>query len=173
VAPRLSVVVVATAVALSVALTGALAVWGAGGASRGPEVVVTSAAGEVLVRVPAPGGQFAVGYRNSLYGSRAEERYRLTPGGRFALEELAADQVAVLEEYYAVAETPRRAGRDDRRQFVVDPHPGRAPSFVRLSIAATDLGERTLLVPGSPPVALWRLVDGADPTVVLQVQGSR
>lgn len=164
--------VVAAGVAITVVVTAALATtWGAG--DDLPEVVVSSAAGEVLARVPAPAGRFAVGYRNSLYGSRAEERYRLTPGGRFALEELAADQVAVLEEYYAVAETPRRAAPDDRRQFVVDPHPDRRPSFTQLSVAATDRGERTLLVPGSPPVALWRLVADDDPTVVLQLQGAR
>ncbi len=87
--------VLGATVAVTVAITAALAgAWGSSG--HGPEVVVSSGTGELLARVPAPSGQFAVAYRNSLYGSRAEERYRLAAGGRFALEELAADQVAVL-----------------------------------------------------------------------------
>ena len=48
-------------------------------------------------------------YRNSVYGTLAEERYRVAADGRFALVELAADQLAVLEEYYAVPGPVRRA----------------------------------------------------------------
>ncbi|MDP9398279.1 MAG: hypothetical protein M3P96_10880 [Actinomycetota bacterium] len=169
-----------TAPRLALALTLALA--GAGGAAAlgaPPEgsagdggrmsVVVRAAGGDVLARVPLEGGRFAVSYRNSLYGTLAEERYAVAPDGRFALVELAADQLAVLEEYYAVPGAPRRAPDGDRRALVADPHPDRAAVFGNLSIAATDLGKRTLLVPGSPPVELWRLVD-ADPTIVLHLE---
>jgi hypothetical protein len=140
-------------------------------ASDGRTVVVSDARGDVLALVALSGDRFAVRYRNSLYGTLAEERYHVAPDGRFTLEELAADQLAVLEEYYAVPGPPRPAADGDRRTFVAAPHPQRSPTFAELSIAATDLGERTLLVPGSDPVALWRLVDADGPTVVLRVGG--
>ena len=132
-------------------------------------LVVTSAEGDVLSRIPLRDERFVVSYRNSIYGTLAEERYVVEPDGRFRLVQLAADQLAVLEEYYAVAGAPRRSSPDDRRVFVVEPDPDRAPVFRNLSIAATDLGERTLLVAGSAPVELWRLV-GDDPTTVLHVE---
>ena len=165
---------VVTALALAL---GAVAGVVAFGAARGAAVtdgdaaavVVRAADGDVLTRVPLASDQFAVSYRNSLYGTLAEERYAVGPDGRFTLVELAADQLAVLEEYYAVRDAPRRAPHNDRRAFVADPHPDRASVFRDLSIAATDLGQRTLLVPGSPPVELWRLVDD-DPTIVLHVE---
>jgi hypothetical protein len=37
----------------------------------------------------------------------------------------------------------------------------------RLALAATDLGERTLLVDGRPPIALWRLVGDSAPGLTL------
>lgn len=163
------------ALALGAGAVGAGAVGGAGSGDRsqdGPVVVVTDAGGDVLARVALPGDRFAVRYRNSLYGTLAEERYVVTVDGRFTLDELAADQLAVLEEYYAVPGPPRPAPDGDRRAFVAAPHPERAPSFEQLSIAATDLGQRTLLVPGSDEVDLWRLVDTDDPTVVLRLTGA-
>lgn len=38
-----------------------------------------------------------------------------------------------------------------------------------LLVAATDLGERTLLVDGASPLELWRLVDDAQPTVRIEL----
>lgn len=140
---------------------------GAGDASRA--VAVRDAEGDVLTRVPLDRGRFAVSYRNSVYGTLAEERYTVSDDGRFQLVQLAADQLAVLEEYYAVPDPPQRAPEGDRRTWVVAPHPDRPAVFTRLSIAASDLGERTLLVPGSPPVALWQLVTD-NPTVVLSIE---
>jgi hypothetical protein len=166
----------APALALAALAIGAGAVGTAGwGETRadGRAARVTDSDGDVLALVELTGDRFAVRYRNSLYGTLAEERYTVTSGGRFTLEELAADQLAVLEEYYALPSPPRPAPDSDRRAFVAPPHPERAPTFDELSIAATDLGERTLLVPGSEPVDLWRLVDDGDPTVVLQVGGVR
>ena len=176
---RLRTVPALALAALAVLAIGAGAVGaGAVGAARsggtdpdGPAVVVTDADGDVLARVALTGDRFAVRYRNSLYGTLAEERYTVA-SGRFTLDELAADQIAVLEEYYAVPGPPRPAPDGDRRAFVAAPHPERSPTFDELSIAATDLGERTLLVPGSDSVELWRLVHD-DPTVVLQVDGVR
>ncbi len=126
--------------------------------------------GEVLASVPLTGDRFAVGYRNSVYTTLAEERYRVLPDGRFALTELAADQVAVLEEYYAVPGAPRPAPSRDRRAHVAEPDPARPAVFDVLNIAATDLGERTLYVPGAEPVPIWRLVTGEDPTVLLEIE---
>jgi hypothetical protein len=136
----------------------------------GPAVVVRTPDGDVLASVPLAGDRFAVGYRNSVYTTPAEERYRVLADGRFALVELAADQVAVLEEYYAVPGAPRPALPGDRRAHVAEPDPARSAVFDVLNIAATDLGERTLYVPGAAPVPIWRLVTGQDPTVLLEIE---
>ena len=149
-------------------LVGALGPSLAGTPGDGPSVVVRDGDGDVLAHVPLGGDRFAVRYRNSIYGTLAEERYRVDDDGRFTLAALAADQLAVLEEYYAVP-AATAAPEDDRRSFLADPAPGRAPTFTGLSIAATRLGERTLLVPGRDPLALWQLVDD-DPTIVLRIE---
>jgi hypothetical protein len=138
------------------------------GASSGPPaVVVRDDAGEVLASVPLRRGRFAVSYRNSIYGTLAESRYVAMPRGRFRLTHVAADQRAVIEEYYALP-GPRRTGAGDRRTWVIEP--ARSMTFDDLSIAATDLGERTLHAPGQPPVRMWRLVDDDDPIVTLAIE---
>jgi hypothetical protein len=140
---------------------------GCAAADHGPAVTVRDESGAVLTRVPLPSPGFAVSYRNSVYGTVAEERYRVEPDGRFGLVELAADQVAVLEEYYAVPGPVRPAPDGDRRRWVAPPRDH--PVFGELAIAATALGERTLHVPGHPPVPLPPLVtEGV--TVVLDVE---
>ncbi len=161
-----AVVLVAAAVLVGavVATTAALA----GDGERA--VVVRTPDGEVLARVPLTGDRFAVSYRNSVYTTLAEERYRVLPDDRFALVEIAADQVAVLEEYYALPGAPESAPPGDRRGHVAEPDPGRPAVFEVLNIAATDLGERTLYVPGAAPVPIWRLVTGEDPTVLLEIE---
>ena len=136
----------------------------------GRAVVVRTPDGEVLASVPLTGNRFAVGYRNSVYTTLAEERYRVLPDGRFELVELAADQVAVLEEYYAVPGAPRPAPPGDRRHHVAEPDPARPAVFDVLNIAATDLGERTLHTPGTDPVPIWRLLTREDPTVLLEIE---
>jgi hypothetical protein len=157
-------------VVLGVALAGLAA---AEPAATGLAVTVRDADGDVRARVPLPdGGAFAVSYRNSLYRTLAEERYRTGADGRFALVELAADQLAVLEEYYAVPGPVRSAPATDRRRWLA--RPAGAHEFATLSVAATALGERTLHVAGRPPVPLPPLVsDGTDPTVVLDVEEAR
>jgi hypothetical protein len=137
----------------------------------GPVVSIRDPAGALLAQVPLRGATFAVSYRNSLYGTLAEERYWVTDGGRFRLVELAADQLAVLEEYYAVPGPVQRAPESDRRDFVAGP--ARAAEFAALAVAATALGERTLHVPGQAPVPLPPLAPAADPTVVLAVEEAR
>ena len=162
----------------AVVLLGAAVLIGAGAAATtaalaggdGRAVVVRTPDGDVLARVPLTGDRFAVGYRNSVYTTLAEERYRVLPDGRFTLVEIAADQVAVLEEYYAVPGAPRPAPPGDRRAHVAEPDPARPAVFDVLNIAATDLGERTLYVPGAAPVPIWRLVTGEDPTVLLEIE---
>lgn len=137
----------------------------------GPAVTVRAPGGELLADVPLGGDRFAVQYRNSIYTTLAEERYHVSPDGRFEVVELAADQLAVLEEYYAVPGAPRPAPAGDRRGYVAEPDPARPAVFDVLRIAATDLGERTLLVPGQPPVPLWQLVD-EDVTVIVEIEES-
>lgn len=124
----------------------------------------------MLASLPLHGERFAVSYRNSIYGTLAEERYAVLPDGRYRLVEIAADQLAVLEEYYAVPGAPRRAAEPDRREWVVPPDPERPTVLQALSIAATDLGERTVHVPGEPPLELWRLVGDQNPFVVLDIE---
>ncbi|GAB3533869.1 hypothetical protein GCM10027403_08580 [Arthrobacter tecti] len=123
-----------------------------------------------LARVPLTGDTFAVSYRNSIYETHAEERYEVQAGGSYRLVEIAADQLAVLEEYYGVPGASESAGPDDRRNHVVPPNPDRPVVFDTLSIAATDLGQRTLHVPGEPPLKLWQLVGDHNPFVVLDIK---
>jgi len=140
---------------------------GCAAAAHGPALTVRDSDGALLTQVPLPAPEFAVSYRNSLYGTVAEERYRVADDGRFGLVELAADQLAVLEEYYAVPGPVRPAPGGDRRSWVAEP--ADHPVFGELSIAATALGERTLHVPGHAPVPLPPLVtDGV--TVVLDIE---
>ena len=138
--------------------------------NREQAVTVHTAGGELIARVPLDGDRFAVSYRNSIYRTLAEERYRVRPDGRFELVEIAADQVAVLEEYYQVPGAPQPAPPGDRRNYVVPPDPARPAVFDQLNIAATDLGERTLWVPGSPAVPVWQRVVGDNPTVLLDIE---
>jgi hypothetical protein len=139
---------------------------------RPSAVTVRAPDGDLIARVPLSGDTFAVGYRNSVYTTLAEERYRVLSDGRFELIELAAEQTAVLEEYYAVPGPPRAAGPGDRLPYVVDPDPSRPAVFDDLRIAATDLGERTLFVPGHAPVPIWERVVTDDPTVILDIEES-
>ena len=136
-------------------------------------VTVRTPDGGLVAQVPLRGNGFAVSYRNSVYGTVAEERYRVAPDGRFELVELAADQSAVLEEYYAVPGAPRPAPAGDRRAYVAAPDPARPAVFGDLNIAATDLGERTLWVPGSAPVHVWQRVVGDNPTVLLEIEETK
>lgn len=133
-------------------------------------IVIRSQGGDVLASLPLKGESFAVSYRNSIYGTLAEERYKVLPDGRYRLVEIAADQLAVLEEYYAVPGAPQRAEEPDRREWVVPPDPTEPVVLEALSIAATDLGERTVHVPGKPPLELWRLVEDKQPFVVLDIE---
>lgn len=168
--PRGAPAAAAVALAVLAATTTAVLVADDPDRSRsGTELAVRDATGQVLASVPLPGGEFAMSYRNSLYGTLAEERYAVAADRQFRVVELAADQLAVLEEYYAVPGAPRQAAENDRRAWTADPDPDRPAVFTELRVSATDLGRRTLHVPGTPPLALWRLV-GDDPTVVLRIE---
>lgn len=141
---------------------------GAGSAAAAPgetAVIVTDDDGHVLARLVLPqSGRFSLRYRNSLYGTLAEERFVLDRG-RFRLDQLGAEQLAVLEEYYAVSEAPIRAATD----WYHAP-PAYELELERLTVAATDLGERTLLVEGFSPLHLWKLPNEDGPLVHLEVE---
>lgn len=141
----------------------------AGSAPRGTTLVITHDDDE-LASVSLPGRSFSVSYRNSLYGTLAEERYTVEPNGTYVLDQIAADQLAVLEEYYAVPGVPMAAESSDRRTWIVEPDPARPAVFEELSLAATDLGQRTLHVPGAPPLELWTLVDDSNPFIELHLE---
>lgn len=132
-------------------------------------LVISNDDGE-LAEVPVATGTFAVSYRNSIYQTLAEERYVVQADGTFRLVEIAADQLAVLEEYYGVPGAPTQAAPTDRRNYVVSPDPSRPVVFETLSIAGTDLGQRTLHVPDEPPLELWPLVEDDHPFVVLDIK---
>ena len=151
----------AVVVALGVLLTAA----SLRAADHGPltTLVIRDGQGGVLARVPlAEDGAFTLRYRNSLYGTLADERF-VASGGRFELHELAARQLAVLEEYYAVSERPMRGAHGWWQA-----PPAYELGLDSLTVAATDLGQRTLLVAGRAPLELWRLVDDEAPSVVLE-----
>ncbi|WEV78856.1 hypothetical protein O9K63_03405 [Janibacter cremeus] len=163
------------AIAIVVVCCAALAALGVTLASpwedaEGRSVVVTDDGGEALATVPLEGDTFAVSYRNSIYRTLAEERYEVRADGSYHLVQIAAEQLAVLEEYYGVPGAPSKAPENDRRRWVVPPDPAHPAVFTDLSIAATDRGERVLHVPGSEPVALWRLVEDSDPYLSIDIK---
>jgi hypothetical protein len=133
---------------------------------QAPRLRLALADGTTLATVPLPeDGAFALRYRNSLYGTLAEERFVVTDEGELRLVELAADQLAVLEEYYAIT-TPARP-TDGRCAWTAEP--AHVPVITELRIAATDRGGRTLLVEGQPALDLTGFVDDAAPTVILEL----
>lgn len=144
---------------------------GAGAAvagSRAPALVMRGSDGSALGRVELPpDSSFVLRYRNSLYGSLVEERFVVTTDGRLRLTRLAADELAVLEEYYAVDRPAVRQPAGSSRAWEAEP--ALTVEEDAILIAATDLGERTLLVDGTPSLELWRLVDDAAPSVWLEV----
>jgi len=156
------------AIILAVAAIAVLA-WTTASAEAGPALVVRLPDGTRLMSIPLGAhGEFALRYRNSLYGSLAEERFTVGAGERMELVELAADELAVLEEYYAIDEPARHAPGGDSRVWEAEP---RQPvSLEALVVAATDLGERTLLVDGQPAMELWRLVEDGAASVVLELE---
>lgn len=155
------------AIILAVAAVAGLA-WSTASAETRPVLVIRLPDGTQLARVPlAADGEFALRYRNSLYGSLVEERFTAGTGQRMELVELAADELAVLEEYYAIDDPARRTPAGDSRSWTAEP---RAPVILEsLMVAATDLGERTLIVEGRPEMELWRLVDDGAASVILEL----
>ena len=125
--------------------------------------------GRSLHAVALPDSAFSLRYRNSIYGSLAEERFVVTDDGRIRLRALAAEDPAVLTEYYRLNGEPMRSdGGPDELGWTGVPEQDTVVD--ELEIAATELGERTLLVRGADPVALWRLVGEGEPGVVLSVE---
>lgn len=147
-----------------VALLGAV-IAGAARASdeRASWLVVRDEAGVELVRVEVPAShEFSLRYRNSIYQSLAEEQFSLSDG-RLTLVSLAAEELAVLEEYYG-AFGASRSGSGWKVPVQ------RPPVDLPLRIQATALGERTLLV-DDQELVLWQLVGGRDDTsVILSVE---
>jgi hypothetical protein len=127
-------------------------------------LVVHDLAGVTLATAELADGRFALRYRNSVYGSLAEERFAIGDDGRILLVGLAADELAVLGEYYGARE-PRPATDGDALRWEASPQP--TVALDQLALAATDLGERTLLVDGRPPIALWLLVGDSAPGLTL------
>ena len=134
------------------------------------QLAVRAVNGTVLLRVPLPEARFALRYRNSVYLSLAEERFVVGADGQISLIELAADEAAVLDEYYETGERPRRSSGDDARLWIAPP--AAALEVLELQLAATRYGERTLLAAGRE-VVLSDLVGTAGPGVILEVERVR
>ena len=79
---------------------------------------------------------------------------------------VSSQELAVLEEYYAVDEAPIRGATEWYHA-----EPAYELELERLTVAATDLGERTILVDGHAPVPLWTLAADASPFVHVEVEG--
>jgi hypothetical protein len=139
----------------------------AGAAQADPILVVRGPDDRVLAEVRLPDGAFTLRYRNSVYRSLTEEHYIVDAMGRIELVGLAADELAVLEEYYAIESPAWRAGPRAVRSWRA--HPARRVTIESLIVAGTDLGQRTLLVGGEESLALWRLVDDRSPSIELEV----
>lgn len=134
------------------------------------QLVARATNGDVLMRVPLPESRFVLRYRNSVYGSVAEERFAIGPDGQMILVELAADEAAVLDEYYVTADRPRRTDPGDARLWKAAP--ASPLQLAELRVAATRHGERTLVVEGRA-VALWQLPAVGGPTVILETERTR
>jgi hypothetical protein len=164
----LAVAVFILAIALTVTLVAAVA--GRDRATADWRLVVRDPEGVTLAQADLADGRFALRYRNSVYGSRAEERFAILDDGRIHLVALAADEVAVLGEYYA-ARDARPAAKGDVFRWEASPTHGVV--IERLLVAATDLGERTLVVDGRAAIALWRLVPNTSPGMSLGAERIR
>lgn len=156
----LAILAVLAALIVPLALTAA--------APAAPSLVVIGPGGDALAERVLSDGGFSLRYRNSLYRSLAEERYAVHPDGRIRLVELSADELGVLEEYYAIDRPAERQADDAPRAWRAEP--SREVVIESLVVAATDLGQRVLLVEGAPPLELWRLVEDGDPSVRLEVK---
>lgn len=137
--------------------------------ASGPRLVLSGPDGSVLTQVGVPDGRFTLQYRNSLYGTLAQEHYVLRPDGAIVLVGLAAEQLAVLEEYYAIEE-PARASYEGSMRWTAEP--AREVVIDELVVAATDRGERELLVADAEPILLTALVDDRRPSLTLAARGS-
>jgi hypothetical protein len=166
--------IIALIVTSAVLAAGGSPATGSGFAGPAPpptwRLVVRGATDEVMLSVPLPDGRFALRYRNSVYGSLAEERFVVTEEGRMSLVELAADEAAVLEEYYSAADRPRTDTASDPLRWRAQPATGL--TLQELPLAATRHGLRTLIVDGRGPVPLWQVAGDGGPTLVLEVEAA-
>ncbi|MDQ4034596.1 MAG: hypothetical protein M3153_01595 [Chloroflexota bacterium] len=126
-------------------------------------IVVRDAAGAELARAELrPSEGFALRYRNSVYRSIAEERFRVD-GDRLRLVELRAEELAVLEEYYTATAADRTSSGSSLEWRVVVERP---PIPLPHRVQATALGQRSL-VTERVDIPLWKLVEDRDDTLVI------
>jgi hypothetical protein len=150
----------AAVVALTAAVAGADAAADSGDARW---LVIRDASGTELTRAPLPStGSFALRYRNSVYGSTAQEHFTVDDGS-LRLVELRAEELAVLEEYYTATGAVLAAGDSTLKWMVAVERP---PIDLPLRVRATELGRRTLVV-GDQEIALWQLVAAREESLVV------
>jgi hypothetical protein len=108
----------------------------------GREVVVRDRSGqELLTAELPPSGRFALAYRHSYYDAPAREVFAAGTDRKFSLRAIESPRAAVLD-YYAVAGDRTRRGR--RLRLV----PTQQPRYEHLSLIATSVGRRSLLIGG-------------------------
>lgn len=158
---------------LAIVLLGVMATAAAAIVLGGPattwQLVVRGTHDRTLLSVPLPDARFSLRYRNSVYASLAEERFLVGSDGRMELVALAADEPAVLAEYYATA-GPRPAPAGDVLGWVAEP--ATPLRLDQLPLAATEHGRRTLIV-ADQQIPLWPLGATGGPTVILEVEQAR
>ena len=133
---------------------------------RAWQLVVRANDESVLLSVALPEDRFVLRYRNSIYGSVAEERFTVNAQGQMVLVEVAADDPVVLDEYYR-ASRPTVTVEGDARPWRAVPD---APLLLdQLPLAATPHGRRTLIVEDEA-FPLWPLAEGGAPTLLLRAE---
>lgn len=132
------------------------------------ELVGRAADGRIVVNVPLPAGQFALQYRNSVYGTPAAEHFMATDDGQIVLIGVSAADPAVLQEYYGISEPPRLVATATGEWWQAAP--AIEVRLETLAVAATRHGRRTLVVDGLAPIPLWHAVGEAGPQVTLTVR---
>lgn len=106
------------------------------------QVVVRGEDRRVVARAPLPpSGRFALTYTHSYYGQPAEETFQVE-GDAFRLVAVASPSEAVLD-YYAL---DGQRSRDEGRWLL---RTSGTPALEALPLVATDVGRRTLVLPGA------------------------
>ena len=149
---------------------GGIAVAGAPAESHRPRALVISNDGGVLANIPLSGNtsRRATGTPSTAPSLKSVHG----PGGREATAcAAAADQLAVLEEVPRRSRTAVRGWGHRPQGWVTDPTRGVLRNRAGSSLAATDLGRRTVYILGAPLLEVMEVSrSNSDPFVALSLK---